>query len=129
MKKISAISQLIICLLLTVFGLTVVNGQVYKPGDLYTFQDGSKGIVFYVNPDNPNSGTVAALRDLDGTFALWTGSKPQSLTTVFVPNESPSIRTITGWTNHGKNNTLLLALSGASPAANAITADYTVAGW
>ena len=129
MKKISAISQLIICLLLTVFGLTVVNGQVYKPGDLYTFQDGSKGIVFYVDPDNPNSGTVAALRDLDGTFALWTGSKPQSLTTVFVPNESPSIRTITGWTNHGKNNTLLLALSGASPAANAITADYTVAGW
>ena len=61
MKNSSALLQRIICLLLMVFGLTMVNGQTYKPGDLYTFQDGSKGIVFYVDPDNPTTGTVAAL--------------------------------------------------------------------
>ena len=116
MKRNSVIIQFALCLVLTMFGLSFVNGQTYQLGDLYTFQDGSKGIVFYINPDNPTSGTVASLRDLDGTYALWTGSKPQSLSS----SGGLSINKIKDWECHGKRNTQLLAASGVSPAANAI---------
>ena len=125
MKRNSVIIQFALCLVLTMFGLSFVNGQTYQLGDLYTFQDGSKGIVFYINPDNPTSGTVAALRDLDGTYALWTGSKPQSLSS----SGGLSINKIKDWECHGKRNTQLLAASGVSPAANAIGDSLAVAGW
>ena len=115
-------------LLLMVWMMSVCDlcGQSYKIGDLYTFDDGSMGIVFYVNPDDPGSGTVAALNDLDGQYALWTGSMPQALTDVFASNGGIFFNSIITWENHGKRFTQVLRESGVSPAANAINVD---AGW
>ena len=117
-----------VALLLTVWVVSLGNlrGQTYKPGDLYTFEDGSVGIVFYVNPDDPGSGTVAALNDLEGQYALWTGSVPPTLSDVFAPNGGVFFNQIKGWENHGKRFTQVLWESGVSPAANAID---VAAGW
>ena len=115
-------------LLLMVWVVSVCDlfGQFYKLGDLYTFDDGSTGIVFYVDPDDPGSGTVAALNDLGGQYALWTGGMPQTLTGVFSSNGGIFFNQIIAWQNHGKRFTQVLRESGVSPAANAIDVD---AGW
>lgn len=127
MNKISTIlRQWAFCLMMGVMLLPVAVGQTYQPGDLYVFQDGSKGIVFYVNPDDPGSGTVAALNDLEDQYALWTGSKPSALRNVFAPNGTLYLRNITNWENHGRRFTELLASSGVSPAAAAVD---VAAGW
>ena len=120
MKNINVILKFVFCLISMVLGVAVAKGQVYKLGDLYTFEDGTKGVVFYVNPDDPTTGTVAALNDLDGQFALWSGVKPQALVEIFTPFGGISFRNIAGWENHGRRSTQVLAESGVSPAANAI---------
>ena len=120
------LQQIALVLTMWVVSVSNLNGQTYKIGDLYTFDDGSKGIVFYVNPDNPGSGTVAALNDLDGQYALWTGSMPQTLSDVFVPNGGFFFNNIMGWESHGKKFTQKLRESGVSPAANAMD---VAAGW
>ncbi len=94
-------------------------GQIHQIGDLYTFDDGSQGIIFYINPDNPASGTVAALNDLDGKYALFTGSNPLQLPLTSVYGQT-SWSNFPQWPNHGKSNTLILLASGLSPAAAAI---------
>ena len=125
MKNNNVILWLVLCLISIGLGPTVANGQVYKLGDLYTFEDGTKGVVFYVNPDDPTTGTVAALNDLDGQFALWSGVKPQALAEIFTPFGGISFRSIAGWESHGRRSTQVLAESGVSPAANAIESE----GW
>ena len=125
MKNINVILKFVFCLISMVLGVAVAKGQVYKLGDLYTFEDGTKGVVFYVNPDDPTTGTVAALNDLDGQFALWSGVKPQALVEIFTPFGGISFRNIAGWENHGRRSTQVLAESGVSPAANAIESE----GW
>jgi len=125
MKNINVILKFVFCLISMVLGVAVAKGQVYKLGDLYTFEDGTKGVVFYVNPDDPTTGTVAALNDLDGQFALWSGVKPQALAEIFTPFGGISLRNIAGWENHGRHCTQVLAESGVSPAANAIESE----GW
>ena len=125
MKNINVILKFVFCLISMVLGVAVAKGQVYKLGDLYTFEDGTKGVVFYVNPDDPTTGTVAALNDLDGQFALWSGVKPQALAEIFTPFGGISLRNIAGWENHGRRCTQVLAESGVSPAANAIESE----GW
>lgn len=126
MKDFRAFSNSIAFVIVLVIACTnAVYGQTYKPGDLYTFADGSKGIVFYVNPDDPSSGTVAALNDLEGSYPLWTGSKPSDFQYAFVPN-GVSLYDITKWENHGKQCTQILAASGASPAASAVN---VASGW
>ena len=120
------LQQLVFCLVLLLFGKSVACGQTYKPGDLYAFDDGSKGIVFYVDPDDPTRGTVVALNDLEGQYALWTGGRPQALDGVFAPSGNLSIRSISNWEGHGKRSTRLLAESGVSPAASALD---VAAGW
>ena len=125
MKNINVILKFVFCLISMVLGVAVAKGQVYKLGDLYTFEDGTKGVVFYVNPDDPTTGTVAALNDLDGQFALWSGVKPQALAEIFTPFGGISFRSIAGWESHGRRSTQVLAESGVSPAANAIESE----GW
>ncbi|MBR3550641.1 MAG: fibrobacter succinogenes major paralogous domain-containing protein [Bacteroidales bacterium] len=123
-KMISRLSALL--LMVWVVSVCDLFGQSYKLGDLYTFDDGSTGIVFYVDPDDPGSGTVAALNDLGGQYALWTGGMPQTLTGVFSSNGGIFFNQIIAWQNHGKQFTQVLRESGVSPAANAIDVD---AGW
>jgi len=118
--------QIPICLVLGFSYSCYINAQTYKIGDLYTFDDGSVGVVFFVDPDNPCSGTVAALNDLDGQYALWTGSKPQALTEIFAPYGGLDLKTISGWESHGRRFTQAIWESGNSPAANAMDVS---AGW
>ena len=117
--------QLAVSLLLALSCSLKVSGQTYKPGDLYVFDDGSMGIVFYVNPDDPGSGTVAALNDLGSPYALWTGDMPTELLNVPYANGSANLSLITSWENHGKLFTQVLAGSGLSPVADALGAS----GW
>ncbi len=131
MKKNTIICQFFVfCLLylalLSAMCFGTVNAQTYKPGDLYTFEDGSQGIVFYVNPDNPSRGTVVALHNLDGQYALWTGSMPQGLLEVYAPYSELFFADIQHWESHGKAFTQVLVESGVSPAAAAMDVD---AGW
>lgn len=56
MQKILIILTLCLCT------LSLVEGQTYKVGDLYTAPDGSKGIVYYLHPDG-SGGWVVALND------------------------------------------------------------------
>lgn len=121
MKKNSMIlRQLAFCLMFAVASLLTLSGQTYKPGDIYVFEDGSKGVVFYVDPDDPGRGTVVALNDLDGQYALWTGNMPADLRDVPCANGSTNLGLITNWEDHGRRFTQVLAGSGVSPAADAI---------
>ena len=45
-----------------------VFGQIYKVGDIYTAEDGSQGIVYYIHPDG--SGWIVALNDVSNN-AIW----------------------------------------------------------
>lgn len=128
MNKIQQFTkQTSLCLLLLVCAMTInVTGQTYKPGDLYTFRDGSTGIVFYVNPDDPSRGTAAALHDLDRTYALWSEGFPSELSTLADSAQALLFSTVTSWPHNGKRFTQLLKSSGVSEAANAIDIDN---GW
>ncbi|MBR4535160.1 MAG: hypothetical protein IKO62_00705 [Bacteroidales bacterium] len=52
----------IVAFILLLVNCTIVFGQVYKIGDLYTAPDGSQGIIFYLYP-NGTGGWMVALND------------------------------------------------------------------
>jgi uncharacterized protein (TIGR02145 family) len=111
--------QIILFALMGLFCQIPIFGQIYQIGDLYTFDDGSQGIIFYINPDNPTSGTVAALNDLDGKYAVFTGNSAAGMVFTNVFNLT-TWSNLSAWPNHGKSNTLILLTSGLSPAAAAV---------
>ena len=116
--------------LCTVFGLLCfepLSGQSYAIGDLYTFEDGTKGIIFSINPENPRSGTVVALNDIEGKHALYTGSAISELSLSTIPSFSQyrDAMNLT-WPDHAMQNTLKLKASGHSPAIEAIDTEH---GW
>ena len=125
MKKINVMMQVwALTLLLCAGGFMSLSAQYYNVGDLYTFEDGSQGIVFYVDPGNPKHGWVAALQDLDGTYAMWTTECPASLRNAY--EESPFNANLQIWSCYGQENTQKLKSSGNSPAADALDVDQ---GW
>ena len=108
-------------MLLALFGLTTVTNvlfaQTYKIGDVYTFPDGSQGIVCYVNPDNPTKGWAVALDDLPQKYAIYQNEN--------LPNELAAhndeeivFYSISDWEFEGKKNTKILHDSGKSPLLN-----------
>ena len=124
MKNIQLITRQITLWALLTAGLFLnTAGQVYQPGDLYTFEDGSKGIVFYVNPDNPGSGTVAALHDLGEQYALWNGNKPSVMKNSTLHRYDFDYSGNISWSHEGKLFTQLLKASGASPLTDTIGAE------
>ena len=106
----------------------VVYGQTRQVGDLYTFQDGSQGVVFYVNPDNTNSGWVVALNDLDTVYALIAnGYLPSSL--LSFAQDFPYSTTLDSWNYYGKNVTQALKNTGIPywvDAVNAVGSDWYI---
>ncbi len=91
----------------------------YKLGDLIVFPDNSKGIVFYVNPEDTRQGWAIALTDLSSRYMMLPVSGG-SATGLIVPEAAPDAFNQTSWQPHGKANTLQLFRSGNSPAANAV---------
>ena len=67
-KTLKYIQKAIFFFLLSVSG--AVFAQTYNVGDIYTFPDGSKGVVCYVNPNNGKQGWAMALTDLPGKYAM-----------------------------------------------------------
>jgi len=125
MKKINVVMQVwALMLLICAGGWMSLSAQYYNVGDLYTFEDGSQGIVFYVDPDNTRHGWVAALQDLDSTYAMWTTECPASLRNAY--EESPLNANLQTWSCYGQENTQKLKSSGNSPAADALDVDQ---GW
>ena len=107
-----------VCILNILFsGLgSSLMAQIYNVGDVYHFPDGSKGIVCYVNPDDPRKGWAIALHDLDGTFPLWTGNTPSGLKRSSY--QEPTSLAV--WQPEGKYNTRVLLESGRSEVAELI---------
>ena len=60
----------IIPILTLLFFAATVLGQPYHIGDVYTAQDGSKGVVFYLSPDG-SGGWAVALNDVSETQYSW----------------------------------------------------------
>ena len=92
----------------------------YKVGDVYTFVDGSKGVVCYVNPDDPRQGWVMDIRDVParmtslntaGTFVMSTGAMDLPTWTI-----EPHSYTLSSWIPEGESNTHILYESHISPA-------------
>ena len=114
------------------FILTILTASVsmlcaqisYQIGDIYTFPDGSKGVVCYVNPDDPSEGWAVALNDVGKN-----GGEKYGM--MITGNAIPSGITQqqydvlnrfgkTDWTYEGWENTRILRESGVSPAADAV---------
>lgn len=101
--------------------------QIYQIGDVYEFPDGSKGVICYVNPDNPVEGWVVALNDVG--WVSRTNNQSYFLLDegVGIPSgieahtyESVARYGISEWSYEGKKNTKLLLDSRHSPAAEAV---------
>lgn len=103
--------------LTTVFAGSL-RGQTYKIGDVYTFSDGTKGVVFELDPEHPGCGTVAALNDLSQPYAMLpTGNIPSNV--LAAQTNAYTNLTTTSWTKVAPTITQLLHESGNSPAAEA----------
>ena len=121
-----------------------------KVGDLISFKGGSKGVICYVDPNNPYKGWAAALHDLNnsdnessvGKYMLQKNSVTQSLTNFIVPwpddggaDTMPNYYTGFGKTElivpSGMDNTLFLFQhnSGAAEALNNNTVYKLDDGW
>ena len=121
---------LLIILLIMISALGSVKAQVYQVGDVYTFPDSSKGVICYVNPDNPVEGWAVALNDVGWVsksnnksyFMIDDGA---SLPAELVQRPYDVIDGIGrsglgSWTFEGKENTRILLNSGLSDAAEAV---------
>jgi hypothetical protein len=96
----------------------------YQIGDIYTFPDGSKGVVCYVNPDDPSEGWAVALNDVGKNGGekygmMITGNAIPSGVTQHEFNVVDRYGQAE-WTYEGWENTRILRESGVSPAADAV---------
>ena len=104
----------------------------HKIGDLYTFPDGDRGVVFYIDPDNPYRGTVMALQDVSTEpLALWKSQLSVSTSPFNAMVKTPETffrydDTVTVF--HGKQNTKLLVDAGQCLAFAAFEEQY-YKGW
>lgn len=122
MKRINDIIQLLLITFLMEIcgGLGSLYGQNWQVGDLYTFEDGSKGVVFYLNPDSLNRGWVVALQDLDSVYMQYPSSYASALRAMSQP--FPYSTSIEFWNYNGWTNTQALKNIGVSQSANAVAA-------
>ena len=121
---------LLIVLLIMISALGSVKAQIYQIGDVYTFPDSTKGIICYINPDNPIEGWAVALNDvgwvsntnnkqyfmIDNGTALPAGMVQHPYDAVNGIGRS----SLDSWTFEGYENTRLLLNSGHSDAAEAV---------
>ncbi|MBR4918095.1 MAG: hypothetical protein IKZ52_02625, partial [Bacteroidales bacterium] len=110
--------------------LGVAQAQIYQIGDVYVFPDSSKGIICYVNPNNPVEGWAVALNDVGWVsktnnkqyYMINAGCTLPSGMVSHLYDDATGIGRygLSEWTYEGKNNTRLLLESGQSPAAEAV---------
>ena len=116
-----------LCAILLI-GLSRLTAQPVRVGDLYTFPDGSKGIVCYVDPENNQKGWVADLNDMPGQYQLYSASSVPSTPTMI--NRSPNSLSLRTWNPEGLANTTALYQmddgTNNSPAAQAVDLE---SGW
>ena len=120
----------LVLLLIMISALSSIRAQIYQVGDIYTFPDSSKGVICYVNPDNPVEGWAVALNDvgwvsknnnkqyymIDAGVALPSGMEIHPYDEDYGIGRS----SLASWTFEGKKNTKLLLETGSSDAAEAV---------
>ena len=83
----------------------------YEVGDVYVFPDGSKGVVCYVDPNNPHKGWAVAITDLVNDKTLFAISETYQIEDL---TASLGLKTVTNfnswghmldWHDHGYENT------------------------
>ena len=103
-------------------GLNTLVAQPVQVGELITFNDGSMGIVCYVDPDNDQKGWVVDLQDMPASYQLYNRNTVNSTPSMI--NRNPNSLSLSSWTAEGKANTLALYNmnngSYYSPAARAV---------
>lgn len=129
MNSLKIFFQNLVVLAIVLFNASNALAQIYQIGDVYEFPDGSKGVICYVNPDNPTEGWAVALNDVgwvsksnNQSYFLLTSDAtiPSEITTH--PYNSVARCGIGEWTYEGEKNTRLLFETHKSPAAEAL--DY-----
>ena len=116
MKRNNILWIMLLMALLFGMGRKDASAQNYQIGDVYTFPDGSKGVVCWVNPKDAKRGWVVDLNDLPGNYVMWTGNCPAGTGSTYGLHVPP----LTSWGFNGKQNTEVLLNSGQSPAAEAV---------
>ena len=121
---------LLILLLIFISALGLVRAQIYQIGDIYVFPDSSKGVICYVNPDNPVEGWAVALNDVGWVsktnnkqyYMLDAGCSLPSEMENHLYDDANGIGRygLSSWSYEGKRNTQILLESGLSPAAEAV---------
>ena len=64
MNALKMFFRKIVVLAIVLVHAGAIMAQIYQIGDVYEFPDGSKGVICYVNPDNPVEGWAVALNDI-----------------------------------------------------------------
>ena len=64
MNSLKIFFRKIVVLAIVLFHASAIMAQIYQIGDVFEFPDGSKGVICYVNPDNPVEGWAVALNDV-----------------------------------------------------------------
>lgn len=82
----------------------LLNAQMWQIGDIYTFPDGGRGVVFYISPNNPHKGCVVALNDLIGEWQPVCGERPSLLAAHSLAEDTVFVEGV----NDGKRNTSVL---------------------
>ena len=86
----------IVLYLLLQFAAMFCFGQTYHLGDLYTAEDGSQGIVFFVGADG--SGWAVALHDAPNHYTWSSGGDIPTLTNYDAPPQM-ALADTSGYTN------------------------------
>lgn len=108
-------------LLITLLGFfQQLNAQLYHIGDIYTFPDGSKGVVCYINPENRLTGWAVALNDLPLQYGIYEGTTLNTTGIESISSGAYNTFSTTEWVSNGYLNTQLLRATQQSPAANAV---------
>ncbi len=127
MNSLKIFFRKIVVLAIVLFHASAIMAQIYQIGDVFEFPDGSKGVICYVNPDNPVEGWAVALNDVgwvsktnNQSFYLLDEGAGIPSEIENHPYEYIARYGIDDWSYEGKKNTRALLESGNSPAAEAV---------
>ena len=127
MNALKMFFRKIVVLAIVLVHAGAIMAQIYQIGDVYEFPDGSKGVICYVNPDNPVEGWAVALNDVGWVSNSNNKSYYMLDEGATIPSEMENHAYefvarygISEWSYEGKKNTRILLESGHSPAAEAV---------
>ena len=101
------------------FTLPITTTQIYHIGDLFTFPDGSQGVICHIDPNNGQKGWAVALNDLPESYEIYTGGAIPASTLPY-SKEITTFNMTEGWPDKPMERMQYLRDSHLSPAADAV---------